>query len=769
MTTTADPARADNEPVLMVLEASVNGTPTHQLLTVRRLPDGAFLARLDELRAIRVTAPAAIAAQEEVDLATLGIAGTYDEARQAIELTVPVERLETFVVGLGGQRRPIDLDAITPLSGLALNYGLYAQTASGSTAVSGNLEALAMTRLGLFASTAAFNSRRSRGDKAVRLDNNWRLIDPKAVRSYLLGDFVSNALAWTNGMRLGGFQIASAFDQRPDIVTAALPEFSGSAALPSTLDLYLNQQRVFLGEVPSGPFDLRALPSITGGRARLVATDVTGRQVEMTKSYYYVSRQLKAGILQYSLDVGAPRLNYGIESFDYDNTVFASGSARYGVNGRLTVEGHVEASADGLIGGGLAIVQSIGGIGAIIGSFAASRYDGLTGAKYTIEASSQFGRLRLFAGTERTVNDYFDLARVSLLRSRRRDALDGVDNSILATARARIVDRAGASFRPGFDPVTISLVYNRIVTAERSQRTGNLSLSRPFSQRLSFHASGYLDLDTTSRYGLFSTLTYRFGGGISSSLGLSRDQGRDGLFLQASQTTGQRQGAVGWGVSLREYEGGGNQRTAFASYRAPMALLRGQVDQSGSLWRGSVQAEGSIVAAGGRPFLANRIGDAFAIVRNAGPNVEVLQGGVRIARTDDAGRALLPNLIPYYEQKITIDPVGLPEGWEPAVTERVAIAGWRQGAIVDFGVRKIQAALVVIRRPDGTPVPAGYTVRLEGGEPAIAGYDGEVYLRGLAATNRIAVDLGRDGTCHADFAYDLAGPAVQEIGPVTCR
>ena len=226
---------------------------------------------------------------------------------------------------------------------------------------------------------------------------------------------------------------------------------------------------------------------------------------------------------------------------------------------------------------------------------------------------------------------------------------------------------------------------------------------------------------------------------------------------------------MGWGVSLREYEGSGDQRTAYASYRAPMALLRGQIDQSGDSWRGTAQIEGSFVAAAGGAFLANRIGDAFAIVRNAGPNVEVLQGGVRLARTNDSGRALLPNLIPYYEQKISIDPIGLPEGWEPAVTERMAIAGWRQGAVVDFGARRIHAALVIVRRADGTPVPAGFTVQLEGGEPAVAGYDGEVYLRGLAATNRIAIDLGRDGICHGEFTYRLDGPVVQEIGPVTCR
>lgn len=768
----ASDAAAAPAPTMMVLEASVNGRPTRQLVAVTRSASGAFTARVEDLRRLRIHIDPQEAPSEEVSLAALGVMATYDEAKQAFDLTVPVERLETTVIGLGGDRKPTDLDRLKPLPGMILNYGLYATQTSGDTTVSGNLEALAMTPAGVFSSTGLFNSRaRFGGADAVRLDTNWRLIDPRAIRSYTLGDFTSNALSWTGSVRLAGFQIASAFDQRPDLVTTALPQFSGSAALPSTLDLYVNQQRIFSGDIPAGPFDLRALPFVSGGDVRLVTTDATGRQVEINKSYYYVARQLRAGVFQYSLDVGAPRLGYGLRSFDYDDTVFASGTVRYGVNGALTLEGHAEGSADGLVNGGFGVVQTVGGVGAVSGSFAASNYDGRAGGKYAIEVEGQLGGMRVFAATERTIDDYFDLSRVSILRDSERYARrdDDIGRWLAASARASRLDRAGVSFTPSFDPTSVSLTYNRIDTPLRRQRTANLSLTRRLSDQVSLYANGFLDLDEDDRYGVFATLSFRFGQSVNASAGVQHNASGVAYLTQAAGVAGQRQGDVGWGIANREYDNGDAQRSAYVSYRASEALVRAQIDQSGGAWRGSLQAEGSIVAAGGGVFLANRIGDAFAIVRNAGPDVEVLQGGVRMGRTNGDGRALLPDLIPYYEQRIMIDPTGLPDGWEAQETEQIAAAGYRQGTIVDFGARPAHAAIIILHRPDGAPIAPGALVRLGDEEPAIVGYDGQVYLRGLGASNRITVDLGADGRCDAVFDYPQDGPAQPQIGPLTCR
>jgi len=754
------PAAADTQgDVQLVLIATLNDTLTDQFLSLTRKPDGSFIGKAGELRRLRIRIDPTLSPEDPVPLATLaGVTIRYDEANQAIALQVPDRLLVPYEVGLGGDRPVTDLRALHPLSGAVLNYSLYASQERGRSTASGTLEALGLTGAGILSTNALFNTTGAYGSHHfVRLDSAWRYVDAVRVRSYTVGDFASNALSWSSSVRLAGFQIASAFDQRADIVTTALPQFSGSAALPSTLDLYVNQQRIYSGDIPSGPFDLKSLPYVSGGDVKLVTTDASGRQTEITKAYYYVAGQLRKGLLEYSVDVGMPRLDYALDSFSYDETVFAAGSARYGLTDRTTLEGHVEASADGLVNGGAGIVQTFGGLGAITASAAGSRYKGRSGGKFSVLGEVSVAGVRLFAGTDRTTGDYFDLARVSQQRYVRRHLAAATAEAALTgfpysyTAEASRIDRAGLSFTPWFDRTSVNLSYNRIRNAGSEQRTGNLSLSRALSQRLSLYTNVYMNLSNRRDWGMFASLTLRIGQSTNLTAGVDHDSGRTAYSMQIDSATSQRQGSVAWGASDREVEGGDDQRSAYIGYRAAQAYVRAQVDQDGGDWRGSIEVDGSLLAAGGGIFAANRIGNAFAIVKNAGPGVEVLQGGVRMGRANQSGQALLPDIQPYYEQQLFIDPATLPDGWEPEATERLAVAGYRQGTVVDFGARIVHGAVIVLVGADGKPIPPGYTATLDGGESAVVGYDGQVYLRGLGPRNRLTVDLGAAGTCAADF------------------
>lgn len=772
-----EPPSAGGDPALaslMVLEVVVNNTDTHELLTVQHLADGGFAAKAADLRHLRLKLDPALASDAMVPLRDLaGVTVRYDEAGQSLTLQAPDAMLESYQVELGGEPPKTDLDTVQQFTSAILNYGVYDTQVGGKNSLSGNVEALLTNRFGIFSTTGLYNGNAMPGTaKGVRLDSRWQYIDAERVRSYTLGDFVSNALSWSNSVRLAGFQIASAFDQRSDLVTAALPQFSGSAALPSTLDLYVNQQRIFSGEVPSGPYQLRSLPYVSGGDVTLVATDTLGRQVTTTQAYYYDARRLRQGLLEYSLDVGAPRLNYGMKSSDYDDTVFASGSLRYGLTNATTLEGHVESSADGLANLGAGVVQAIGGYGTVTAALAGSRYKGYSGGLASLTLEGVVGGVRFYAGTQRTLDDYFDLARVSQFRQPHLapPTADGEAADFLTTAQASAIDRVGFSFKPWFDDTSVSLSYNRIKYDGGTMRTANLSLSRSITRRVSLFANAYSDLGAKGDRGVLLSVNVDFGHDINAEASVSHSDGRTGFTQQVTGLSGQRQGDLGWGLSNTFYDDAPDQRGGYLSYRAPQALLRAEAYQYGDSTRTQLSAEGSLVAAGGGVFAANRIGNAYAIVTNAGPDAEVMQGGVRMGHTNDGGRALLPDITPYYEQHIYIDPATLPDGWEPAATERVAVAGYRQGAIVDFGAALVHGAVLVLRGKDGKPIAPGYTVHLDGGsEDAVLGYDGQVYVQGLAAHNRVRVDLGSAGSCTAYFDYDAKGPAQPTIGPLTCQ
>lgn len=147
-------------------------------------------------------------------------------------------------------------------------------------------------------------------------------------------------------MRIGGLQVARNFATRPDLITYPLPQFSGQAAVPSSVDLYINSYKNTSVSVNPGPFTLNTVPYINGaGQATVVTTDALGRQISTTVPFYVASSLLQAGLSDFSLSAGALRQNYGYRSADYGQWV-ASGSGRYGVTDWLTLEGRAEGAAE---------------------------------------------------------------------------------------------------------------------------------------------------------------------------------------------------------------------------------------------------------------------------------------------------------------------------------------------------------------------------------------------------------------------------------------
>jgi outer membrane usher protein len=93
----------------------------------------------------------------------------------------------------------------------------------------------------------------------------------------------------------------------------------------------------------------------------------------------------------------------------------------------------------------------------------------------------------------------------------------------------------------------------------------------------------------------------------------------------------------------------------------------------------------------------------------------------------------------------------------------------RSGVSVDFGGQVKASALVVLRDAVGAFLKLGADVRLHGSQTSFfVGYDGEVWLDGLGARNRITVQLD-DGECRADFAYTAQSGTQVYIDEVECR
>ncbi|MEX3175471.1 fimbrial biogenesis outer membrane usher protein, partial [Serratia quinivorans] len=114
---------------------------------------------------------------------------------------------------------------------------------------------------------------RTRGNRYIRYDSQWRYNEVERLLSYTAGDLAAGALTWSSSVRIGGVQLARNFASRPDLISYPLPQFSGQAALPSSVDLYINSYKTSSTSVSPGPFTLNTVHYSSGaGQAAVVTT-----------------------------------------------------------------------------------------------------------------------------------------------------------------------------------------------------------------------------------------------------------------------------------------------------------------------------------------------------------------------------------------------------------------------------------------------------------------------------------------------------------------
>lgn len=762
--------------IQLFLNISINSNPSEDLFSVKQSKDGKLYIRSGDLKTLRVKMDEHIPDSQWVCINELkGIQFKYLENEQSLNLQVPSSMLSDYSVDLNGQSTTnTNLLKMKPLNAAILNYSLYHTITNDESIFSGSAEGIFNSALGNFSSGVLYNGSNETSyshEKWVRLESKWQYVDPEKVRIYTLGDFVSNSSDWGSSVRLAGFQWSSAYTQRGDIVTSALPQFSGSAALPSTLDLYVNQQKIYSGLVLSGPFDIKQLPFISGNEVTLVTTDATGQQIITKKPYYFSSKILAKGINEFSVDVGVPRYNYGLYSNDYDDATFASGAIRYGYSNSLTLSGGMEASTDGLSNVGTGFAKNLFGVGVINADLAASQYKDENGYSALVGLEGRISKNISFNTSYRKVFDnYFDLARVSQIRYLKENQISAEPQNYLSySALADEIIRAGINynFYAGYG---VYVGYNQIKYSDNSYKLLSANLSGSLNKNWGFYSSAYKDYENHKDYGIYFALRYTPSTRTNAITSVSSDSGRLTYRQEVFVLSEPKINSFGWGGYVeRDQDAHTNNASIYGSYRARAAYLTGRYNRIGDNDQVALSATGSLVAAAGRIFAANEIGDGYAVVTNAGPKSQIINGGINLGTTDKSGRFLIPSLMPYRENHIYLDPSYLPLNWNVKSTDQKTVVGYRQGTLVDFGAHQVISGLVRIVDKNNTPLLPGYSVRINGQQDAVVGYDGEVFVPNLLRQNKLEVDLLDHGSCQVNFTYNSNQYSTKKLGPYICQ
>lgn len=732
----------------LYLEVSLNGVDSGKIAHFDRRADGLYATPTTLARIGLRLAGADGTTPVRVD-SLAGVHAEFDGERQRVAIVAPVAMLDGDVAQLNSLSRGTTASKASP--GVLLNYDLYGTHADGGSSLNSAAELRVFGFAGI-ASTSVQSqlAQDSNGDwrgRTVRLGSDWTFSFPERMLNLSVGDFQSDSLSWSRGAYLGGVRLARDFSQQPYRLTMPLPAFVGEAVAPSAVDLYVNGMKQYSGQVAPGRFQINALPVVSGvGQAQVVLTDAFGRATTIDFPFYSTDQLLQRGLSDYSFELGFVRRGYGQRSFDYAAAPMASGTFRYGLTDRVTLESHAEADSR-VRNAGAGANLLLGDAGLFSGAIAAS--DGPQGSGRLVRLGYSWrGYPFSFAvdGT-RTFDDYTDVA------------------ARYGRAPPRISARATAGYSFGKASLSASLIHLRY-PGEEATRYAGLNYSRGFGA-LSLNLGVNQNLDRSSDRNLFLGVTWQFDQRTTVAASATRDRQRTYATLDVAQPI-PGDGGFGWRAQTQQGDGV-NAGYAEAGYRANWGQLLGGISSFDGNALGYASLDGALVLLGGHAFAARRIDDAFAVVTTDGvAGVPVKLENRPIGVTNDAGALLVTPLNAWQDNQLAIDPMDLPA--DRRIDRVAAIASPPRGAgtVVRFGIAPLRAASLRLVDAAGTPLPTGSALQLEGGNSSIVGYDGEAYVEGLGDHNRVSVDTPT-GPCRASFDLPATTAGVPLIGPLTCR
>jgi outer membrane usher protein len=754
-----------NADEIMLLDVQVNGHSIGKIgeFTLRH---GMLMARPDELHDLGFRVPASLAPAPGALIALSdlpGLAWSLDRTNLELLVTIGDSGLVPTLLQPAGTETAGGRRVIESGTGMTLNYDTVGTFGSGQTGSgTGSTDLVAFSPWGILSSEwmayAGATSGPSGKNTAIRLDSAYTFADVNTLRRYTLGDFITGGLSWTRPVHLEGVQINSDFTMRPDLVTFPLPSITGSAAVPSTVDVLANGNLVVASQVAAGPFEVPQIPVVSGaGTISMMVTNAMGQQVNVTQPFYASSALLKPGLRTYALQSGLVRRNWGSESNDYGKMAGAA-IYRSGLTPNFTIEGSAEATPGTVLAGAGGVAQ-IGHLGVLNFAAATSSGSAKTGAQFSVGAQRVGRVFSLGASAIVADSNYRDVASMNG---------DGVPRKQLSGFTSLSLKRfgsLGAAYAEIDQDAPPTLVQLGAAPAEHSQVvSANYSLQ---IRHVSIYASefkSYAGVSTSGSSGLQVGLTIPFGRRSSVSLSGTSD---GNVQVQAQQSAA----LVGdLGYDAYASPGKSSHEFAQAQYKSPVGLFTAGVDQSGDQSTLRLESEGAFSWVDRGLFPSNTIYDSFAIVDTGPiPHVHVLQENRDVGMTNSSGRLLVPDMRSFDLNHIAISATDIPSDVtidDPKVEMRPQD---RSGVVVKFPVKISHAALLRLVDEAGAPMSLGSAATLQAtGVTVAVGYDGDAYVEDLSPHNELSIEGINGRRCTVAFEYKPVAGDIPSIGPLRC-
>ena len=677
-----------------------------------------------------------------------GFSYKFNPALQTLEIAASADAFQGVVFGIPVRKyKPIESSP-----GFFMNYNVSGtETKNSNSSVGGILGFVGFNKTGSVTHEQSLLNESS-SNKSIRGNTFFKKDFPDAMESFVVGDTLTSDGDWSRPARYLGVRWSRDFLTQPGYVTYPSPSLKGSAALPSVVDVYINNQKQFQQTLTPGPFDYRNVPLTTGaGEVNLVVKDLLGRETVITKSFYTQNSMLKEGLSDFSLESGLFRNNYGTLSNDYSSP-FVAGTYRQGLTDDITAQSRLEAGADRQAIGA-DVTSVIGTLGSIHLATAVSKdSEKDTGTLYNVGLERRTPKYLVGAQYKSYSKDYTPFAYSSL------------------ETRPKNIFNATATV-PIYKDVATSLSYVE-QTSYDTTAFRNVSLTTGITLPLQISMSVIANKSLSTDKAWFAGLNFNIPLGKDYSSYLNSNRQNNGDIINTVNLTKNIPAGegIGWGLNLSD--------DATQQTRANIIVNTGSAQFSSEINQGQnnnairLGANGSLGYAEGLRFATRNIGDDSIAIVKVGDlkGIPIYNQNQIMTHTNDQGLAFV-KIRPYEKAKISIDPNTLPLDVDLNETKREPVAYAKSSVLVDFSIVRLKHVLITILKADGSFVPSGAKVVVKGQEEVFyVGRRGEVYISNLEDVSHLTITW-KEHSCEFNVEYksaEVSDSDEKRIGPLKC-
>jgi len=687
----------------------------------------------------------------------------FDVKKLSVDITAEPKLLSTQLIDLTSTR---EYKVLYPKYNSAfLNYLVSYNAGERLKFQDLNIPFEAGVRLGNFLTYSNFSYLQNDDQgKFTRLMSNITRDDRRAMRRVTLGDFIASSGGHLGGTgTLGGINIAKEYSIDPYFIRYPNIIFPGYIQTPSEVELYINGIPIRKERLSPGGFEFLNLPLTNGLQdVELVIKDDSGRVEKLKYPFYFAAGILKPGLHDYNYGLGFKRESFREDNFNYGDPAFLF-YHKYGLNNKLTIGVRGEADQDFLNLGPSASFLA-GRAGAIEVSAATSiskKKPGLGAAIDYYYTNHEFGGRFMFEYLNR---EYTNISLESIKEKERFESLLSLSYNIMAIGSFSFIL---SEINKYYDENLVNLTF---YFSRNLFRYVNLIL----------RASGSRQADE-NRYELFAGLNYYFGdrnsGGMSyqQEIEKPKDNYKETVYFQRNPPFGEGVGYRFMGESenndwAKKADGNANieYRGRYGIYDANYYNFQGK-----NLY--NLTASGGAVFIDKSLFITRPVTDSFSLVKVADlKNVTVNLSSNASGKTDGKGEILVPDLISYYENKISVQDDNIPMNYRIGETERYVSPPYRGGGIVKFDIKKIQnltGHIFLIKNGKKFPAELGkLTMNIDNQlVETVVGKGGEFYIEDIKAGKYELNLIYRELECRLNIEVPESGKMDIDLGELGCE